>query len=126
MSARTPAQVHEQFAKAFFEHDVEGLLALYDAEATMVPGPGEKPITGQTAIRAVLETLLALKPRDGDMTTTFLIEKNDVALMGSRWRFTCNGPDGCPVKMSGNGTEVMGRRADGSWVHLIDNPWSGD
>jgi uncharacterized protein (TIGR02246 family) len=126
MTARTPAQVHEQFANAFFEHDVEGLLALYDTEATMVPGPGETPIVGQAAIRAALEALLALKPHDGEMATTFLVEKNDIALMGSKWRFTCTGDDGILIEMSGSGTEVMKRRADGSWVHLIDNPWSGD
>lgn len=110
----------------FFAHDAEGLLALYDSEATMVPGPDEKPIVGHAAIQEALKDFLALKPRDGEMTTTLLIENGDVALMGSKWRFTCAGPDGNPVEMSGTGTEVMKRREDGSWVHLIDNPWSGE
>ena len=123
MPARTPQEVHEQFAQAFFARDLEGLLALYDEDATMMPGPGQQPVRGLAAIHKALEDLLALEPRNFRLTTVFSMEHDGLALMRSKWSFKRMGPDGAPVEISGSGTEVMRRKPDGTWVNLIDNPW---
>lgn len=62
MPAMTPKQVHEQFTEAFLAHDNNALIALYDPDAVMAPGPGEEPVRGHVAIRKALEALQALKP----------------------------------------------------------------
>jgi uncharacterized protein (TIGR02246 family) len=126
MSARTPKQVHEFFTKAFQDHDLEGLMSLYDPDAVMIPEPGKPPVRGHAAIRAALDRLQSLKPRDGNLETVFCIERDDLALMRSKWHFTGTAPDGHLIKMPGSGTEVMRKQADGSWVHLLDNPWGAD
>lgn len=126
MPALTPRQVHEQFTQAFLARDLEALMALYDPDATMMPGPGEEPVQGHAAIRKALEALQALEPSNGALETVFCMEHDDLALMRSKWHFTGTGPDGQPVELAGSGTEVMRRRPDGSWVHLIDNPWGAD
>ncbi|NIA71464.1 SgcJ/EcaC family oxidoreductase [Pelagibius litoralis] len=126
MPALTPRQVHEQFTEAFKVHDLDALIALYDPDGVMVPGPGEKPVRGHLAIRKALEALQKLKPSNVELKTVFCIERDDLALTRSRWHFTGTSPDGQPVHMAGSGTEVMRRRPDGTWVHLFDNPWGGD
>src|SRR2546425_3153951 len=54
-----PEEAHRCFVEAFNAADVEGLLALYEPEAKIVPQPGQV-IGGRGAIRSVLEPLLAL------------------------------------------------------------------
>lgn len=126
MTARTPQQLHQRFAAAFNAHDIAALVALFDADATMVPAPGAPAVRGHPAIRSALEGLLALRPTDAALETAYAIERDDLALARSRWRFTATMPDGASAPMTGNGIEVMRRKADGSWVFLLDNPWGGD
>jgi ketosteroid isomerase-like protein len=33
-------------------------------------------------------------------------------------------PDGNPVELSGRATEVLRRQDNGSWLVVIDDPWS--
>ena len=126
MPARTPTQVHEMFTEAFLAHDLDGVMALYDADALMAPLAGGPPVRGKDAIRKVIAALLAMNPRDGGLETVFCLERDDLALMRSKWHFIGDGPDGNPVEMIGSGFEVMHRNADGTWVHLIDSPRGGD
>ena len=126
MPALTPQQVHEQFTEAFLAHDLDGVMALYDADALLAPLSGGRPVRGKDAIREVIAALLAMKPRDGGLETVFCLERDNLALMRSKWHFTGDGPNGIPVEMVRSGTEVMHRNADGTWVHLIDSPRGGD
>jgi ketosteroid isomerase-like protein len=54
------------------------------------------------------------------------VHSGDVALLRSKWSLAGTGPDGKPVAMSGNGTEVVRRQADGTWLFVIDNPAGAD
>jgi len=40
MPATEPEQIHRLFEQAFNAADLEGLLALYEPDATLVPQPG--------------------------------------------------------------------------------------
>jgi uncharacterized protein (TIGR02246 family) len=126
MIARTPQQVHEFFTKAILDQDPEGLMTLYDSDAVMLPAVGKTPVRGHAAIREALSALHALNAYEGKVETVFCLQRDDLAMMRSKWHFTGTGSDGQPVRVTGNGAEVMRRKPDGSWVHLIDHPGGAD
>jgi uncharacterized protein (TIGR02246 family) len=123
MSVQSPRQIDEQFAKSFDAGDVETLLALYEPEATMVPQPGS-PVTGHDAIREALSQLIGLRGQI-DVRTAAVVESAGLALVMSDWTLTGGtDPDGNPVELSGRATEVLRRQDNGSWLVVIDDPWS--
>jgi uncharacterized protein (TIGR02246 family) len=119
MTARTPVETHAVFQKAFNAGDLDGLMALYEPDATLIPQPGAPPITGTLAIRSALQGFLALK-------TKYVVQHGDVALLRSAWRLKGTGPDGKPVEMSHASAEVVRRQPDGSWRYIIDHPFGSD
>ena len=101
--------------------DVDGAMALYEADATFAPQPGEE-VKGHEAIRAALDQFMALKPRmDGEITK--VMTAGDVALVMNRWQL--EGTDGALVEMSGHSADVLRHAPEGGWRILIDNPWGG-
>lgn len=124
MAANRPEEAHRLFAEAFNAGDLEALLALYEPGAKLAPQPGQV-VEGLAAIREALQHLLAL---EGKMTieTQYAIEAGDITLLRGRWRLTGSGPNGQPVEMQGNSTEVVRRQADGSWLYVIDHPFGAD
>lgn len=123
MSVPSPRQFDEHFAKAFNAADAEALLALYEPDATLIPQPGN-PVTGMAAFREALGHFLALNGQI-DLRTSALTETGGLALLQSDW--TINGgtdPDGNAVELEGRSSVVLRRQADGSWLGVIDDPWS--
>jgi ketosteroid isomerase-like protein len=59
------------------------------------------------------------------MRTTAVIESGELAVAYGEW--SLNGgtdPDGNPVALGGRATDVMRRQSDGSWLDVIDDPYS--
>lgn len=79
MSAQTPGHLHASFLTAFNKNDLDGLLALYDPQATLVPEPGQT-IQGRAAHRHVLQQFLAMEGTL-PMTTAFTIQNGGLALL---------------------------------------------
>lgn len=123
-TARNPEDCHRLFADAFSAGDLEAVLSLYEPTATLVPQPGQPPVSGE-AIRQALQTFLALKPTIS-ITTESVIQTDDIALLRSRWTLTGTGPDGNRIEMSHRGTEVVRRQKDGTWRLIIDHPFGAD
>ena len=123
MPARTPDEVDRLFAQALNDGDAEGIVALYEPNACLVPQPGTTAV-GTEAIRQAVEGLLAMKPKISLETQSPLVV-GDVALTTSRWRLTGSSPDGDPVDMNGVSAEVARRQPDGTWRFVIDNPFPG-
>ena len=61
MLARTPEGLLQRIAETFSAHDVEGAVALYEPNATLVHQPGQVA-TGTEAIREALDGLLGMRP----------------------------------------------------------------
>ena len=127
MTASTPEEIHRLWAEAYNAGNLESLLALYEAEAVLVPQPGQAPAAGRAAIRSALGGFLGQK---GDLIieikTAGMIRAGDIALLRSRWSLSGQGRDGKPVALTHNSVEVVRRQADGSWRYLIDNPFGAD
>lgn len=120
MSVNDPAQLGQLFAERVNAGDLEGLVALYEDEATFV-GPDGGSASGRDAIRERLNGLLAMAP-EITPTSSRVVMAGDVALMSNRWRMSLGVGDGEPMGLDGASTEVARRQPDGSWRYVIDNP----
>ena len=82
MPATEPEQIHRLFEQAFNAADLEGLLALYEPDATLVPQPGVV-VEGIDGIREALRWLL---DREGRITidSQLVIRVEDLAYLSNR------------------------------------------
>ena len=97
--------------------DVQGFLALYAPDACMVL-PDGSTITGHDAIQEQATQLFALNGRM-TVTTRYVIEAGDLAILSNEWTLTAGGES-----MSAITAEVAQRQADGGWLYVIDNPYA--
>ncbi len=120
MRAQTPEQAHALFVQFFNDGDVDAIVSLYEPNALLIPFPGP-PVQGHHAIREAIQGFLSLK---GHMTLIVdkVFQTGDVALLFSTWVLKAVGPDGKPLEMTGQTSDVVRRQADGSWLYVIDNP----
>jgi uncharacterized protein (TIGR02246 family) len=118
---RTPEAVIERFASLLADGDLDGLVDLYEPDASFVPQPG-RTVTGREAIRAALVPFLALRPRmRGDIVR--VVRAGETALLANRWTIRGTDPQGGAIEMDGTSADVLRRRPDGSWAIVIDDPW---
>lgn len=123
MRIHDPAQLARLFAERANDGDLEGMLALYEQDATFV-GPDGGRASGRDAIRERLEGLLAMKPQITS-TASEVVTAGDVALMSNRWRMALGASeagDGERPQFDGASSEVARRQSDGGWLYAIDNP----
>ena len=124
MHARNPAEIDSLFANALNTGDLDGLIALYEPQAALMPSPGNV-VNGTAAIREALAGFLAAKP-SMSLSASTLAQAGDVALVSATWQLSLTGPDGKPAAMSGKSVEVVRRQADGRWLFAIDFPFGTD
>lgn len=118
---RNPGEMYEAFAKAYHAGDLETMMSLYEPDAILMPEPG-KLAEGKDAIREAQMGLLTIKGTMKVGATTTLTS-GDLAISRCSWTLTGTGPDGSPVDISGDSTEVLRRQADGTWRLVFDLPW---
>lgn len=110
-TARTPEDLTRLFVEFSNAGDADAVASLYDEEAVMAYPPGEVTL-GRAAIRdlwaSVLEHRPTFVPEPPLPTLTF---GDDLALTATPPR------DGAGAR-----AQVVARRADGSWVRVIDQP----
>ena len=54
MAAQRPEELHREWSDRFNANDLDGLLQLYEDDATFLPEPGGDTVRGKNAIREVL------------------------------------------------------------------------
>ena len=123
MPIRDPAEYGPVYAESFNSGDVDVLLALYEPGVAMLPQPGSgQAVMGIDAVRQVLSGFLATQGRmEGDVTK--VVQAGELALVCTDWRLTGTSPDGTPVDLSGQATDVLRQQADSTWRIVIDNPF---
>lgn len=124
MPAQTPEEVHKIFAEYFSAGDLEGIVSLYEPDATFVPQPGQS-VSGTAAIREALKGFLALNG-ELKMEPARVIQAKDTALLFSKWTLKGTGPDGNAVELAGHTSDVVHRQTDGAWLMVIDNPFGAE
>ncbi len=116
-----PEDAARMVAEAMEAGDLDGVVGLYEPNASLVIEPGTT-VTGSAAIREAMADFIGLKPKlTGEHHLT--VAADDLALVSTNWSLEGTGPDGQPMTMSATSTDVMRRQADGSWKVIIDNPF---
>jgi uncharacterized protein (TIGR02246 family) len=120
MAAQHPQDLHKLFAEAFNGGDVEGLVKLYEPNALMA-SPERQTITGTEAIREMYQQFLATAGKMTIETIAAFESPEGLALLHGQW--TLHDKSGA-VAMSGRNTETARKQSDGTWLFLIDNPFT--
>ncbi len=120
-SARTPEEMPRLWAENLIAGNLDALVALYEADATLVAQPGEV-VTGIEAIREALSGLIAMRPTF-NIEGRKVLQTGDIALSFADWTLAGTAPNGEPIEMAAQTSDVLRRQPDGSWRFVIDNPW---
>ncbi len=121
MAAKSPEEVDAQFERCLNAGDVDGVVALYEPQATFVGQEGP-PAIGHAAIRAAVAAFAAMKPKLKMGGTKIVPATANLAVSYNDWSMTATGPDGAPLALSGKATEIVRRQPDGSWLFVLDDP----
>jgi uncharacterized protein (TIGR02246 family) len=122
MPAYNPAEIHTLFRNAFNLGDIEALIALYEPTAVLVVDG--KEVVGCESIRKALKSFLA---RRGLMTlkTRAIVESpQGLAVLHGGWVIEPRKGTGAEIMTRGLSTEVVRKQADGTWLFVIDSPYT--
>jgi uncharacterized protein (TIGR02246 family) len=111
------ADIHPAVEAGINDQDLDGLVALYAPDATLVLLDGTT-VTGTDAIRAQYADLLEMKPRMA-IRSRYVIEAGDLALLSNEWTLTIG-----DESVSAITAEVARREADGGWLYVVDHPYA--
>jgi ketosteroid isomerase-like protein len=121
MSAQTPLDVITKLTESINAGDLERAVALYESTAVLVARPGAAA-RGTAELRQALAGFIAMRPTLTSRAHS-LLESGDIALYLGRWTLRGIDPNGQPLALAGESTDVLRRQPDGRWLIAVDNPW---
>ncbi len=115
-----------QWAEAANEKDIPGIVALYTADASLLP-PNAAIVTGAEAIRAMwTETVESPGYAVTVQTTeTEASRTGDLAYSRGTHEVTVDDPEGNPVTDSGKWVVVCKKQTHGTWK-IVTHIWNSD
>lgn len=116
-----PEDGHPTFGRHFSAGDLDGVVALYEKDAVLLPQPGTVA-RGHPAIREALAGFMSLKGRFA-MAPTKIIRGPGLAVLIANWTLDAIGPDGKPMRLEGQTCDVLRVQPDGTWLFAIDSPF---
>ncbi len=122
MPAYSPAEIHTLVREAFNLGDLDGLTALYEPDAILVVNG--TPVAGRQNIREAFKTMLL---RHGVMTleTRSVVESpHGIAVLHGKWVVEPAAESDSQLVTRGLSTEVVRKQPDGTWLFVIDNPYT--
>lgn len=120
MPAHTPEELHSHYAAMVTAGDLDGLLRLYEQDATFNGGSAGL-VRGRAAIGERLGGFVAQRPTF-ELRTRAVVQAGEIALLASDWHFITTTEDGEKVDREGTSVEVARRQPDRTWLYLIDEP----
>ena len=117
----TPATTVNELVQAINRADLEGAVGLYEKNAVLIAQPGQIA-RGSAELKNALAGFIAMKATLRSDAQQ-VVEAGDIALYVSRWRLDGTGPDGRPISMAGESSDILRRQHDGRWLIAVDNPW---
>ena len=121
MPAHTPVEIHTLFLHAFNRRDIDALIALYEPNAVLLVDGNE--VVGHESIRKAYERSLA-RPSRMTLETRAVVESEGLAVLHGGWVIEPPTGGGAEVATRGLSTEVVRKQRDGSWLFVIDNPYT--
>ena len=111
------ADIHPAVEAAVNNQDLDGLMALYAPDASMVL-PDGSTVTGTEAIREQWGGFLEMKGRM-TLRSRYAVEAGDLAILSNEWTYTAG-----DQTMSAVTAEVARRQPEGGWLYVIDHPFA--
>ncbi|MGH2899600.1 MAG: YybH family protein [Solirubrobacteraceae bacterium] len=122
-SATTAEDCDRLFGERVNAGDVEGVVALYEPDATLVRQDGASA-TGTDAIRAEITALVASHPHITMHVTKVVRGGADIAVLYNDFIATGIDANAQPTTLAGGASEVVRKQHDGSWRFVIDDPYA--
>jgi uncharacterized protein (TIGR02246 family) len=125
MPAQTPEQCDELFGRYVNSRDLDNLVALYEAQASLMNEDGTVS-QGSVAIREAMQEIFAALP-EGKITMNVVRvvrAGDDLAVLYNDWSLVGKTADGLPVAMKHKAMEIVRRQADGTWRFAVDDPYA--
>src|SRR5215467_1175401 len=116
----SPEELLELQVKEFNKGNINFLMTLYENDACFASKPGQV-VDGLENIRQSFRSFIEMggklqaKPKR-------VLRAGDLALLITEWSISGTESDGKPINLTGNGTVVLRRQSDGSWLMVIENP----
>jgi uncharacterized protein (TIGR02246 family) len=123
--AQTPEQCDELFGRYVNSRDLDNLVALYEAQASLMNEDGTVS-QGSVAIREAMQEIFAALP-EGEITMNVVRvvrAGDDLAVLYNDWSLVGKTADGLPVAMKHKAMEIVRRQADGTWRFAVDDPYA--
>ena len=122
MPAYNPAEIHTLFRHALNVGDVDTLVALYEPNAVLVVDG--KEVIGRERIRKALESFVARRGRMTLETRAVVESPQGLAVLHGSWVIEPQTEMAADIVTRGLSTEVVRKQPDGTWLFVIDNPYS--
>jgi uncharacterized protein (TIGR02246 family) len=122
MPAYNPADIHHLFEQAFNLGDAGALTALYEPGAILVIGGNE--VTGRDSIRKAFESRVATRARMTLETLAVVSSSSGLAMLHGAWVIEPSTGNGSEPETRGLSTEIVRKQPDGTWLFVIDNPYT--
>ena len=110
----------ERMTSAFHKGDIEGVMASYEDNATVVFVP-QAPVSDASARRERFQNSFRINPKFAYSGHEVYVV-DDIAIHFAPWTMQGKSPDGVTIKRSGLSVAVLRRQKDGRWLMVIDNP----
>jgi len=117
---QTVLNVIERMTAAFQKGDIEGVMASYEAKATVIFEPG-KPVSDSAVLRNMFKGAFTLNPTFSYSGHEVFVS-DDIAVHYAPWTMKGKAPDGGNIEQNGLSVAVLRRQPDGQWLMVIDNP----
>lgn len=122
MPAYSPAEIHTLFRSAFNLGDVEALTALYEPNAILVIDGSS--VLGRENIRRALKSMLLRHGRMTLETRSVVESQQGLAVLHGGWVVKPATGMGSELVTRGLSTEVVRKQPDGTWLFIIDEPYT--
>lgn len=117
------AAIHTM-TSAFQNNDIDGVMASYEAEATVVFEP-DAPVSNADQLAQMFAGMAMVNPVFNYLAGHEIIVSGDIAMHIAPWSMTGRTPDGQDISQEGLSVAVLRRQMDGNWKMVIDNPHGG-
>ena len=124
MPAYSPSEIHELFRSAFNRGDAEALIALYEPDAILVLNA--RIVTGREEIRKAYADILLRRGRMTLETRAVIESQEGLAVLHGSWMVEPAPENSAEPVTRGLSTEVVRKQSDGTWLFVIDNPYTPD
>jgi ketosteroid isomerase-like protein len=111
----TPEDLLNSQVEEFNKGDISFLMTLYEKDACFASKP-EQVVDDLDTIRWTLQGFVDMGAKL-EVRVKRVIQASDLALLITEWSINGN---------ESNGTVVLRRQSNGTWLMVIENPWGTD